>query len=114
MVEYAKKTYGCPKVDFKIVDIENANSCNFYLHNFDKIFSFFCFHWIHNKHDALINMHSMLKKGGEILINFMLINPVVELYKSMDAEWKKYIDVSNLIIVYLNIFYSYSGSYQFY
>nr|AHW46050.1 juvenile hormone acid methyltransferase [Aphis gossypii] len=91
MVEYAKKTYGCSKIDFKVLDIENANDCSFYSHRFNKIFSFFCFHWVHNKVDSLRSMHLMLKNGGEILFNFLLINPLIELYKSMDAEWQKYI-----------------------
>ncbi|XP_060865766.1 LOW QUALITY PROTEIN: juvenile hormone acid O-methyltransferase-like [Metopolophium dirhodum] len=91
MVEFAKKNYGCSKMDFKVLDIENAHDCSFYSHTFNKIFSFFCFHWVHNKVDSLLNMHLMLKSGGEILVNFMLINPLVELYKCMDTEWQIYI-----------------------
>ncbi|XP_026819791.1 juvenile hormone acid O-methyltransferase-like [Rhopalosiphum maidis] len=91
MVEYAKKTYGCANMDFKVLDIENANDCSFYSHGFNKIFSFFCLHWVHNKFDSFLNMQLMLKSGGEILINFLLINPIVELYTFMDEEWQKYI-----------------------
>ncbi|CAI6361977.1 unnamed protein product [Macrosiphum euphorbiae] len=91
MVEYAKKTYGCSKMDFKVLDIENAHDCSFYSHRFNKIFSFFCFHWVHNKVDSLLNMHLMLKSGGEILVNFLLIAPLGELYECMDTEWQIYI-----------------------
>jgi len=42
----------------------------------------------------------MLKSGGEILINFLLINPLVELYKCMDEEWQKYIKVSSYLCCY--------------
>ncbi|XP_025191913.1 juvenile hormone acid O-methyltransferase-like [Melanaphis sacchari] len=91
MIEYAKKTYGCSKIDFKVLDIENANDCSFYLHRFNKIFSFFCFHWVCNKADSFCNMNLMLKSGGEILLTFLFINPIVELYKRMDTEWQKYI-----------------------
>lgn len=97
MIEYAKKNYGCSMIDFKVLDIEDDN-CPFYSHKFNKIFSFFCFHWIHNKVDSLVNLHKMLKSGGEILIHFMLINPLVELYKCMDEEWQKYIKVSIYIL----------------
>jgi len=103
MVEYAKKTYGCSKIDFKVLDIENANDCSFYSHRFNKIFSFFCFHWVHNKADSLRSMHLMLKNGGEILFNFLLINPLIELYKCMDAEWQKYIKVS-IYVIYFFLF----------
>ncbi|KAL4098909.1 hypothetical protein QTP88_023425 [Uroleucon formosanum] len=92
MVEFAKRTYGCSKINFKVLDIENTHDCSFYSYRFNKIFSFFCFHWVHNKVDSLLNMHLMLKSGGEILVNFILINPLVELYKCMDTEWHKYIE----------------------
>jgi len=100
MVEYAKKTYECSKIGFGVLDIENANDCSFYSNKFNKIFSFFCFHWIHNKPDTLCNLHSMLKNGGEMLINFLLINPFAELYTSLDAEWQKYVKVSIYFIAY--------------
>lgn len=103
MVEYARKTYGCSEIDFKVLDIENSNDCSLYLHTFNKIFSFFCFHWIHNKVDALLNTHLMLKSCGEILFDFFLVNPLVELHKSMDAEWQKYIKVS-IYIYFLNLY----------
>ncbi|KAE9531301.1 hypothetical protein AGLY_010507 [Aphis glycines] len=91
MVEYAKKTYECSKKNFKVLDIENANDCSFYSNKFTKIFSFFCLHWVHNKVDSLRNMNLMLKSDGEVLLNYLFINPIVELYKLMDAEWNKYI-----------------------
>lgn len=94
MIAYAKKTYGCSKIDFKVLDIENSNDCTYYSHSFNKIFSFYCLHWVCNKVNALINMHLMLKSGGDILIQFLLRNPLVELYKYMDAEWQKYIQVN--------------------
>lgn len=99
MVEYAKKTYKFPKMDFKVMDIENIHDCTNYSHSFNKIFSFFCLHWVHNKENALVNMHFMLKSGGEILVNFLLINPLVELYKFMDAEWHKYIKVNMCLFI---------------
>jgi len=98
MVEYAKNFFGCSEMDFKVLDIENANDCcSSYPLRFNKIFSFFCFHWIHNKVGALRNMHLMLKSGGEILIDFLLINPLVELYKFMDEEWQIYIKVGTYL-----------------
>jgi len=100
MIEYAKKTYKYFKVDFRVMDIGNANDCNAYSFSFDKIFSFFCFQMVPNIPDALHNTHLMLKSGGEVLINFLLILPMVELYKIMDLEWKKYIDVSTKIVDY--------------
>ncbi|XP_027849621.2 juvenile hormone acid O-methyltransferase-like [Aphis gossypii] len=91
MIEYAKKTYGCSNIDFKVLNIENANDCSLYSNRFDKIFSFLCLHWVHNKVNSLCNMYLMLKSGGELLLNFLLTNPLVELYTHLDAEWQKYI-----------------------
>lgn len=87
-------------MDFQVLDIENVNDCTNHSESFDKIFSFFCFHWVQNKVDALFNMHMMLKRGGEILINFLLINPLVELYKHMDEEWNIYIKVSVFFFIF--------------
>jgi juvenile hormone acid methyltransferase len=42
----------------------------------------------------------MLKNGGEMLINFLLINPYDEVYKSLDAEWQIYVKVSIYFIAY--------------
>ncbi|KAL4111906.1 hypothetical protein QTP88_015777 [Uroleucon formosanum] len=97
MIEYAKNFFECSKIEFKVLDIENSNDCSFYSHRFNKIFSFFCFHWIHNKVNTLLNMHLMLKSGGEILIDFLLINSLVEMYKFMDEEWQKYIEVGTYL-----------------
>jgi len=47
-------------------------------------------------------MHLMLKSGGELLINFLLINPLVELYKFMDEEWQQYIKVG--VPIYADFF----------
>lgn len=80
MIEYAKSTYECSnnKIHFKVLDIENANDCKPYLCNFNKLFSLFCFHWVQRKHDALINIHTILKNGREILVQFVLVNPLFD------------------------------------
>jgi len=96
MIEYANKTYGCSKLNFKVLDIECTNNCDSYSNCFDKIFSFFCFHWVNNLLDGFNNMHLMLKHGGEILVNFLIFNPIVYVHRSMDEEWKKYMDVTKL------------------
>lgn len=108
MIEYAKSIYGCSnnKIHFKVLDIECANDCKSHLYSFNKLFSFFCFHWIKKKHDALVNMHSMLKSDGEILVHFLLVNPFMELYKCMDTEWQIYVDVS-IYFIFKQFFWSY-------
>lgn len=100
MVEYAKRNYRCSKIDFKVLDIDNPNDCKLNTCTFDKIFSFYCLHWTRNRLDAFVNMHSMLKNNGEILVYFLLINPVVELYKSLDEEWQIYVSVSIFLKFY--------------
>jgi len=98
MIEYAIKHYENSNLNFSVLDIENANDCTIYSNNFNKIFSFFCFHRLLKKSDALVNMHSMLKNSGEVLIHILFINPVYEMYKHLDAEWLNYVKVSILLI----------------
>ncbi|XP_014294728.1 juvenile hormone acid O-methyltransferase isoform X2 [Halyomorpha halys] len=38
---------------------------------FNKIFSFYCLHWITDHRQAMRNIYSLLKPGGEILLMFM-------------------------------------------
>lgn len=94
MINYAKSRYKRNEIEFKIMDIENTIDCSSYSQFYDKIFSFYCFHWVYNKEKAMKNVYTMLKPRGEILILFLLINPMVHLYKSLDVEWQKYIKVS--------------------
>ncbi|XP_025407411.1 juvenile hormone acid O-methyltransferase-like [Sipha flava] len=89
-IEYAKISYENSHINFKILDIENANECSLYAHTFDKIFSFLCFHWVWNKMNALVNMKSMLRNNGEICIHYLLNVPNVEIYKKLDPEWQIY------------------------
>lgn len=105
MVNYANSTYGNSKMVFKILDIENADECSVYAGRLDKIFSFYCLHWVRHKYDALVNMHRMLKFRGEILVQCLLANPVVELYKLMAAEWQKYVQVRHTPIEMIYIYW---------
>jgi len=100
LIEYAIKNYENSNLNFSVLDIENDNDCTIYSNNFTKIFSIFCFHWIHKKSDALVNMHSMLKNSGEVLLHILFINPVYVMYTHLDAEWINYLKVS-ISLLYL-------------
>jgi len=105
MIEYAIKNYENSNLNFSVLDINNDKKCTIYSNNFTKIFSFFCFHWINKKSDALVNMYSMLKNSGEVLLHILIINPVYEMYTHLDAEWINYLKVSILLryLLVLNI-----------
>lgn len=98
MIRYAQITYGYSFLDFKVLDIEKANDCNSYAHHFDKIFSFFCLHWVENKFDALCNIKLMLKSSGQSCIHYLLINPVTEYYKKLNTEWQSRANVSTNVL----------------
>jgi len=91
MIEYAIKNYENSNLNFSVLDIDNDNECTIYSNNFTKIFSFFCFQWVYKKSDALVNMYSMLKNGGEVLIHILFLVPLDEMYKHIDAEWINYL-----------------------
>lgn len=46
MIQYAKERYASTKLEFCNLDIGDTRACQSLSGNFDRIFSFYCFHWI--------------------------------------------------------------------
>lgn len=46
MIQFAKERYASTKVDFCQLDIGDPSACQRLSSKFDRIFSFYCFHWL--------------------------------------------------------------------
>lgn len=46
MIQFAKERYSSTKLEFCNLDIGDSSACQSLSSNFDRIFSFYCFHWI--------------------------------------------------------------------
>uniref|UniRef100_A0A069DQQ0 Putative farnesoic acid o-methyltransferase n=1 Tax=Panstrongylus megistus TaxID=65343 RepID=A0A069DQQ0_9HEMI len=100
-VKFANAHYSSDDLIFKKLDIENEYIWDNYWkkESFDKIFSFYCLHWIPNLRQATENIYNLLKPGGDILLLMLAGNPVYLLFKrlSLLPKWFIYMkDVDNL------------------
>ncbi|XP_075224343.1 juvenile hormone acid methyltransferase [Lycorma delicatula] len=99
MIKFAQKTYKNDKLRFTTLDIA-ADNVTEILGNetFNKIFSFYCLHWIPDQRKAAENIWKLLKTGGMALIVFIAKSSLFSLYKwlSEQPKWKEYmLDVNN-------------------
>uniref|UniRef100_A0A023F7P1 Putative farnesoic acid o-methyltransferase n=1 Tax=Triatoma infestans TaxID=30076 RepID=A0A023F7P1_TRIIF len=91
MVAYAQRKYGNKQFSFKQLDIGNANIwMNWEEGFFDKIFSFYCLHWVTDQRQAARNMNELLKLNGHIITMFTISHPFLTLFKelSLHPKWK--------------------------
>jgi len=94
MVQYATDKYKHSKLKFTQFDLAKdiENTSQLQPSFFDKIFSFFCLHWIPDQRKALRNIYTLLRTGGEILLLFLGKQPVFTVYEiqSQKPEWQPY------------------------
>ncbi|CAH1407661.1 unnamed protein product [Nezara viridula] len=95
MITYCNKFINNDRISFKTQNIEDKDIAEILeLESFNKIFSFNCLHWIKDHRQAMENMFSLLKPGGEILLMFVTPNnPVLVMFYKLNAsdKWSKYI-----------------------
>lgn len=98
MIDYAKREHGHPKIEHRMLDIAADDQVFQFIETegqFDRIYSFLAFHWIHDKCAALRNVERIMATGGECLIVFNPHPGPLQLSKAMmsSERWKKYSDV---------------------
>ncbi|XP_014283772.1 juvenile hormone acid O-methyltransferase [Halyomorpha halys] len=94
MIKYCSKFIKNDRISFKTQDIQQKEITNLQVESFNKIFSFYCLHWISDHRQAMQNIYSLLKPGGEILLMFITPdNPVImTMNKLKDLDkWSKFI-----------------------
>ncbi|XP_069675727.1 juvenile hormone acid O-methyltransferase-like [Periplaneta americana] len=107
MLEFASSKYTNPKLKFIQADMgaEIPAESELRTPGFDKIFSFFCLHWIPDQRhsgvdlnyfrpcrQAVRNIYNMLRPGGEAVLGFVARAPMYRAFEvqSKKAEWKQY------------------------
>ncbi|KAK8762952.1 hypothetical protein V5799_034439 [Amblyomma americanum] len=99
MIEYAERYYGHPRITYDVLDV--ARDVGPFVEcygRFDRVYSFFCLHWIRDQIGALRNVHHLMKPEGECLLQFCARTPVYQLWRDFAAmdRWKNHIAVSQL------------------
>ncbi|XP_040071031.1 juvenile hormone acid O-methyltransferase-like [Ixodes scapularis] len=94
MIEFARKHFPRPKICYDLLDISASEVTDFVLKygQFDRVFSFFCLHWINDQKTAVKNVAMMMKPGGDCLLLFNACTRVTLLRRKLARmdHWKKY------------------------
>nr|AXM43874.1 juvenile hormone acid O-methyltransferase [Locusta migratoria] len=105
MLEHAAQLYGAarPGLSFQLLDIADPHldaSPVYRLAPFDKIFSFFCLHWVPEQRQAAANLHRLLKPGGEVVLSLLADCPIFNVYEGLarNSQWKQYMQDANRFI----------------
>uniref|UniRef100_T1IKE3 Methyltransferase domain-containing protein n=1 Tax=Strigamia maritima TaxID=126957 RepID=T1IKE3_STRMM len=96
MVNYARKHFQNERLTFEKMDIVDAvQPINVFPHGFTKIFSFFCFHWIHDQRKAMSNLYELFRPGGICLLVFVARSLVFDMYERLakNPRWAPYMNV---------------------
>lgn len=94
MLEFARRKNSHSRVSFEKADIGlNITVQPFNdTESFDHITSFHYLHWVQDQECAVRNMYKLLKQGGDILVTFLVSNPIFDIFKQMSqsGNWAKY------------------------
>jgi len=80
-----------PNVNFRHLDIADTLPVELPGASFDKIFSFYCLHWVQDQVQALRNMNFLLKPNGEALLAMVSCTDVWDRWRRMaeKSQWKE-------------------------
>lgn len=96
MVDYARANYGHPAICYDVLDLGAPDVSTFVekYGRFDRIYSFFCLHWIRDQEAAFRNISWLLKDGGEALLVFSAQFVLYDVWMEMAAmeRWKDILD----------------------
>ncbi|KAG0431755.1 hypothetical protein HPB47_021496 [Ixodes persulcatus] len=93
MLNYAKRNYGHPDICYDVLDAASSDVSAFLnkYGKFDRIYSFYCLHWIRDQKAVFRNIGTLLKDDGECLLvfcaQFVLYEVWLEMTKA-EEPWK--------------------------
>ncbi|KAM7301072.1 juvenile hormone acid O-methyltransferase-like [Ixodes scapularis] len=72
MVDYARRNHGHSRISYEVLDVTTTDLSLFLDKHgkFDRIYSFFCLHWIRDQEAAFKHIGRLLKQDGECLLLF--------------------------------------------
>ncbi|XP_069675146.1 juvenile hormone acid O-methyltransferase-like [Periplaneta americana] len=105
MLQLASSKYSHPKLEFLQLDLSKEIPADSKLRilGFDKIFSFYCIHWIYDQRLAISNIYNLLRPGGEALVTIIARTSIIAAYiaQSKKTEWQSYVkDVEQTVAPY--------------
>ncbi|KAG0437079.1 hypothetical protein HPB47_017610 [Ixodes persulcatus] len=94
MIEYAKTNYPHPNISYAVLDAASRDISNFLKKHgkFDRVYCFYCLHWIKDQEVALANVGKLLKDDGECLFLFVSQFVFYDLWQEM-ASMERWRDI---------------------
>uniref|UniRef100_A0A0K8RF03 Putative juvenile hormone acid methyltransferase n=1 Tax=Ixodes ricinus TaxID=34613 RepID=A0A0K8RF03_IXORI len=94
MIEYAKANYPHPDISYAVLDAASRDISNFLKKHgkFDRVYCFYCLHWIKDQEVALANVGKLLKDDGECLFLFVSQFVFYDLWQEM-ASMERWRDI---------------------
>lgn len=96
MLRYAKENFSHPKLVYDVLDIGgNISSFQKMYGQFERVYSFFCLQLVNDKKVAIRNISSLLARGGECILLFLLGGRRSDDWKTLGRmeRWKDYREV---------------------
>nr|WOK42673.1 farnesoic acid O-methyltransferase [Diaphanosoma celebensis] len=107
MIDFAQRHNGNPRLEFRVLDIaDDAQVDAMVPPTFDKIFSFYCVHWVRHQRKLMESLHKMAKAGSQLLLLFAGYHPFATVWERMaqGTRWSEYMkDVKNFMSIYHHV-----------
>ncbi|XP_075534940.1 juvenile hormone acid O-methyltransferase-like [Dermacentor variabilis] len=96
MIEYAKRHSAHEKIEYELLDIgDDLTEFISRRGPFDRVFSFYCLHWVRDQGAALKNVAALMAPGGQCLLVIPASSQLAAVWRllaEMD-HWVKYSEV---------------------
>ncbi|XP_040071414.1 uncharacterized protein LOC120843958 [Ixodes scapularis] len=94
MIEYAKANHLHPDISYEVLDAGSRDISNFLKKHgkFDRVYFFYCLHWIKDQEVVLANVGKLLKDDGECLFLFVSQFVFYDLWQEM-ASMERWMNV---------------------
>ncbi|CAN7977772.1 unnamed protein product, partial [Ixodes persulcatus] len=82
MIDYARRHFDHSHITYETLNIAHDVSRFLQTHGtFDRVYSFYCLHWIKDQRTAFANIARLLAPDGECLLQFCARTPVYALWR---------------------------------
>ncbi|KAG0435264.1 hypothetical protein HPB47_018590 [Ixodes persulcatus] len=95
LIQYAREHFAHPKICYDVLDIGSKHNVSDFVERygeFDRVYSFFCLHWMRDQEAVLENVARLMKPGGECFLIFNASSPPMRFHKKLATmhRWEKY------------------------
>ncbi|XP_070388319.1 uncharacterized protein [Dermacentor albipictus] len=102
MIEYAKRHSAHEKIEYELLDIgDDMTEFISRRGHFDRVFSFYCLHWVRNQGAALKNVAALMAPGGQCLLVIPASNQLAAVWRLL-AEMDHWVKYSETLLQFIS------------